>query len=54
MGAVRGSATLTGGASSTCARFGFQTESTLFETDSNLPQNLTDKTSAFPYSKKSK
>jgi hypothetical protein len=28
---------LTGGLAAQCARFGFQTESNLFQTDSNLP-----------------
>jgi hypothetical protein len=45
---------LTGGAGSTVCPIWFQTESILFQTDSNLPQTLTDKTSAFPCSKNSK
>jgi hypothetical protein len=35
------------GLAAQCTQFGFQTESNLFQTDSNLPENLIDKTSAF-------
>jgi hypothetical protein len=39
------------GSAAQCARFGFQTESILFQLDSILPQTLTDLKGAFPYLK---
>jgi hypothetical protein len=45
-------AALPGRPATQCARFGFQTESNLFQMNSNLPQNLTGKKGAFPCSKK--
>jgi hypothetical protein len=45
---------LTGGACSSVSPIRFSNQIKLFQTDSNLPQTLTDKTSDFSCSKNSK